>query len=343
MRSLNAMIVCGTLALACGSSGKSPRNWTDGGGGSGGDAGPADSIDAQAGCVQVTVPLLHPLPDVLIVQDRSASMNDGIDGQPCAGGCGASSKWSLLSMAIENLVMTSETSLNWGLKLFGGDGAGACGVSEGAEVQVGPSSASAIQGALTVTPGGDAPIEAAIKSAVAYLQGVDDANPKFILLATGGQPDCPPAGDAATDDSAGATQAIANALIAGFPTFVVGAASSSEGAATAALDQMALAGGKQQAGAPTSYYTLSDLAALTTSLNARVEPIPGCTLAARLGGGIPSVSVTQSTGTFELPEDPNNGWSYDAAMANIALNGSACEDLLNGDDTSITLSYNCGG
>jgi hypothetical protein len=338
MRSLNAMILCGMLTLACGSNGNSPR--TDGGGGdSGGDAGPVDG-DGNS-CVQMFVAARPSPPDILIVQDRSASMNDDLDGQPCAGGCGASSKWALLSTAIEGLVMANGPSVNWGLKLLGNDGA--CGVSEGADVQIAAGNSSAIQAALTVTPGGDAPVEAAIKSAVAYLQGLSDANPKFILLATGGQPDCPPGGDAATDDSAGAATAIANASIAGFPTFVVGAASSSDAVATATLNQMALAGGKQQTGGATSYYTLSDLAALTTSLNVRTEPTPGCTIAGRVEGSILSVSVTKSTGTFELPQDPTNGWSYDASMVNIILNGSACEDLVNGDDTGITLSYICGG
>jgi hypothetical protein len=307
-----------------------------GGGGSGGDAGP---VDGNGICVQVSLAVQPPPPpDILILQDRSASMNNDINGQPCAGGCGASSKWALLSTAIENLVMTTETSVNWGLKLFGTDGA--CGVTDGAAVEIGPSASSAIQAALTVTPGGDAPIAAAMDSAVAYLRELNDSSPKFILLATGGQPSCAPGGDAAADDSAGAETAIANAAIAGFPTFVVGAASGSDVAA-ATLDQMALKGNEAQTGAATSYYTLSDIAALTAALSTMPTPLTSCVIS--FDGDAVSISVVTSEGTVELPEDPANGWSYDASMRNIMLNGTACQDLMNGDDTGLILSYSCGG
>ena len=40
-------------------------------------------------------------PDILIVMDRSSSMNDDSNEMVCTGGCGASSKWALASAAID--------------------------------------------------------------------------------------------------------------------------------------------------------------------------------------------------------------------------------------------------
>jgi len=342
MRSPNAILVCCALCLACGSS-TTPGPSDAGGDGSGGDAGTVDASDGPRTCVQVNIPIVPPPPpDVLIVLDQSASMNDDINGQSCAGGCGASSKWSLLSAAIENLVMTNQTSINFGLKLFPNDSS--CGVNDGATVQVGPSTTSAIQYALTAAPDGEAPIESAIGSAVSYLQELNDSSPKLILLATGGQPSCAPGGDPTADDSAGAETAVSSALTAGRPTFVLGVASSSDPVATATLNQMATNGGEAQTGAATSYFALSDLDALSASLN-KMFSTGGCTLPLSGGsaGGALSVSVTKGNGTFELPQDPINGWSYDASTQNIVLNGSACADFLDYDDTNITLSSNCGG
>ncbi len=340
MRSLNAVVICCALGLGCGSSAR-----MDGGGaGSGGEAGPLADGSGDGTCVQVAVAIVPPPPpDILIVMDRSVSMNDDINGQSCAGGCGAGSKWSLLSAAIQNLVMTTETRVNWGLKLFGDDGA--CGVTDGAAVKIGPSNASAIQAALTMEPGGDAPMTAAMNSAVAYLQGVSDSNPKYLMLATGGQPNCMSGGDAGTDDSAGAEAAVARAAAAGLKTFVVGVAASSDAVATTTLNGLAMNGGEALIGRPTSYYTLSDLAVpLTDAVGKRVSDLQECAFSVsdRADAGTVSISVTTSNGTVDVPEDANNGWSYDATMQNILLNGSACTALLDGTDTSVIFSYACG-
>jgi hypothetical protein len=48
-------------------------------------------------------------------------------------------------------------------------------------------------------------------------------------------------------------------------------------------------------------------------------------------------------GRIAIPQDPTNGWSFDASMSNIVLNGSSCTAL-----KSVTLSeyqfiYACAG
>ena len=70
---------------------------------------------------------------------------------------------------------------------------------------------------------------------------VADSNPKFILLATDGQPNCPASGDTNSDDSAAAIQVVADAYRAGVPTFVVGIGTLSS--TEVVLDALARAGG----------------------------------------------------------------------------------------------------
>jgi hypothetical protein len=59
-----------------------------------------------------------PLPaDVLILQDRSASMVDDDDDLPCGRrGCGNGSKWSQVTAALTEVVTATQSSIKWGLK-----------------------------------------------------------------------------------------------------------------------------------------------------------------------------------------------------------------------------------
>ena len=67
--------------------------------------------------------------DILIVQDASGSMNQDTNNQTCANaGCGATSKWALMTPAINEVVFQTQTTVNWGLKLFA-DTDAMCGVA----------------------------------------------------------------------------------------------------------------------------------------------------------------------------------------------------------------------
>ena len=53
-------------------------------------------------------------PDIVIVLDRSASTNDGIDGTSCTGGCGANSKWALLTAELGPALSSQDNAVRWG-------------------------------------------------------------------------------------------------------------------------------------------------------------------------------------------------------------------------------------
>jgi hypothetical protein len=225
-------------------------------------------------------------PDILIVQDRSGSMNNDDNDQSCtSGGCGANSKWSQVTAAITNVVGANDGKVNWGIKYFPDNTL--CDASNAPTVGIAAGNGAAVAASLTATkPGGNTPTRDAITFGAAYLAALTDSNPKYLLLATDGLPSCP-AGCAAmttsstmctmtdnpTEDLAAET-AVMMAATQGFKTFVIGIGNVATAQNT--LNQLALAGGEPQPGAATDYYAATDEAAFELALNRIVSTIAGC-------------------------------------------------------------------
>ncbi len=295
-------------------------------------------------------------PNILLVQDASGSMNEDSMNASCTGGCGANSKWALMTPAIIQVVSQTETTVNWGLKLFA-DTNNTCGVSPNTvAVGVAPQNGAVITSALAartdangnVTNGSRTPTRAVEDAAVTYLTGLTDGNPKFIVLATDGQPNCPASGDGATDDTPGAVTAVAAARAAGIPTFVVGI-SAGVGAAHSSLEMMAVAGGYPRAGTP-QYYPVTSTTEFAAVLRTLVGMANACTFS------LPPPPTNDGTTTREnitvrafdgatvvnLPYDASNGWTYgDAAMTSIVLHGAVCNQVKAGTIVSLTIVYHC--
>ena len=189
--------------------------------------------------------------------DASGSMNQDVNNGDCGGSCGAMSKWALLTPALNDVVMQTQGEVNWGLKLFA-DTDSTCGVAPNTvAVQIATNNAGAIASQIAnrtdangqVTMGSRTPTRLAENAAVNYLDTVQTQNPKFILLATDGQPNCAATGSNTADDTPGSVAAVTTAQAAGYPTFVVGI-SAPAGAANDALNMMAVAGGYPRARSP---------------------------------------------------------------------------------------------
>ncbi len=175
------------------------------------------------------------------------------------------------------------------------------------------------------------------------------ANPKFILLATDGLPNCPPGNPSTTnDDSVGAIAAVQSAFSAGIPTFVVGIATAGLGVADLTLSNMALAGGYPRYGSP-SYYPVSTSQELTTTLSTLVgSASSSCTFA--LGapptddGRTGPDRITVFVDGVPLPRDTAHagGWDYtDATKAAIILYGGACSGITSGASHAVTVAFTC--
>ncbi|HLK88568.1 MAG TPA: hypothetical protein VKZ18_01665 [Polyangia bacterium] len=322
---------------------------TGSGGGPSTGAGGTIGCGALSGgtCGVTSVSIAPPPPDILIVQSEALSMANGWDNQPCPGGCGASSKWAGAAHAVESIVGTSATFINWGLEFYGG--ASACGTTSVPYVPVGEMNAVAIGQAFSANqPAGANPLETAVNGAAAFMSALTDSNPKYLLLVTDGLPDCVPGDvDTTVDDSQGAEAAVASARMQGFPAFVVGLAPSDANVA-ATFTQLALDGGEAQSGGATAYYQVTDEGSLEAALMAIAGAVSTCTIPLTdVPAGLTNVAVaaTDASGqAVEIPQDASDGWSYtDANMDTIILNGAACTNLRTGTYTNYKFLYSCAG
>jgi hypothetical protein len=258
------------------------------------------------------------------------------------GNCGANSKWELMVPALNQVITNTDATVNWGM-FYLGDEPTMCGVATAPVVPVAAMNAAAITTSLTGNQFNGqvgTPTRRALQGAISYLQGLTDQNPKYLLLATDGQPNCATATTLNTDDSAGTQQVVADALAAGMPTFVVGIGTTG---VAATLDQLAIAGGRPQTGGTTSYYQVDDAAALGTALATIVGQTASCTFNI---GPAPDGTTAKGLGVFgdgaPITMDPANGWSFTGAdMTTIVLSGPICDQVLSGKVRDVTVAFVC--
>jgi hypothetical protein len=205
--------------------------------------------------------------------------------------------------------------------------------------------AAAVTGRITsTTTSGSTPTRLAIEAAANYMGGLTARpNPKFIMLATDGLPNCAPGQANQDPDQAGAVAAVTTAAGAGFPTFVIGIATTSDPMSDQTLSMMATAGGYPRAGSP-SYYSVSSTAELVTALNAIISIAGSCTYPVPPP---PNNMATRSqidvlvNGT-KIPMSDTDGWSYtNAAMTSIIINGPLCDQIMNGSVTDVKVLFRC--
>jgi hypothetical protein len=172
-----------------------------------------------------------------------------------------------------------------------------------------------------------------------YLSRLTDTNPKFILLATDGLPNC--LGDESTSDAAGAIMAVKTSADMGIPVFVIGIGSLPDADAT--LTAMAIAGGKPQAADP-KYYPVTNTAQLTTVLETIGTLTGSCSFG--LGTRPPDPSNINITANgAKIPKDPTHtsGWDYGAGQTSVTLFGTWCGDAMAGKLTNIKAVFGCPG
>jgi hypothetical protein len=303
-------------------------------------------------CASVNRPLAKLPPDILIVLDASGSMNNDIMDMSCGNnGCGATSKWAQMTPAINMVVGATDTTVNWGLKFFA-DTDAMCGVGNNVAVPVGTGQAGAIANAIMgrtaasggVTNGSRTPTRLAVNAGSAYMSNLNDMNPRFILLATDGLPNCAPGAASDADDSAGAVMAVMSAAGMGVPTFVVGIATGG-GMADTTLSNMAIAGGYPRSGSP-SYYSVSSTSEFVSVLQTLVGVAGTCTFAVPdpPNGDTDRAHIGVVIDGKELPQDTNhaNGWDYTSAgMTAVQVYGSQCDAIMNGNAKNVEIVFKC--
>jgi hypothetical protein len=306
-------------------------------GGSGGAAG-------DTSCGRSQFPVQQRPADVLLVLDRSASMTEN----------STPTKWAIVTPSLVDVVNATANSLWWGLKVFpvGNDSQCTQGTYPSGEVvEIAANNAAAmVAGINGVQPTGNGtPTSDAINEASKYLQTLQDGNPKFILLATDGEPSCN--GMTGSVDTAGAKtaaiSAISTAAKAGFHTFVVGVQTAKESASDT-LNQMAVAG---QEWVPnpnpiaTRYYMATTADQLVNAFNSITAVVKTCLFPLTQTPPDPAhvnVFIDSGGNATQIIFDPANGWSFTGSdMLTIQLSGTACAQVTSSGAGAVRVIFGC--
>lgn len=314
------------------------------------DVSPGDSSggsDVMNGkCDQQDFNLTQQPAEILIVLDRSGSMKDAPSGTK------GDSKWNLVVPGVTEVVTTTNSTVSWGLKLFPeGEGSKciAASVTDAIPVPIMAGAAPAISTEImnTTPEGNGTPTGDAIRAAVTYLKTLTDPNPKYILLATDGEPSCANQVEDAKEARRDAVQAVTDAASSGFKTFVVGVATTKD-TATQALNDMAVAGQMPRASTDstaTKYYLASTKDELVHALEDITGQAASC--AFQLSGSPPDPSnIAVKINGMNAPRDTThqNGWDYaDSTSKAITVFGSWCDQIQTASVKTVNFILGCPG
>jgi hypothetical protein len=283
--------------------------------------------------------------DVLLVLDRSGSMNWAIDSNQDCGAAGlftsCQKRWTSVTSAVDTVLSSNIGGLRWGLKLFGSLSSGkqtdnwGCVVNPGVEVGITSGTATVIRAKIAISSTGSAtPTRAAVQEAVSYLASLTDPYPRYILLATDGQPNCPQgctAANSSTSDLVATTKAIMDAATAGFKTYVVGI-SPDAGNLT----------GMAQAGGTSNYYSAKSPSDLVNALKAIAGQVASCTFTFATPPPDPQ-NVAVYLDKSMVTQDPADGWTFGASNTEVDFHGKSCDAIKSGTYSSVEIRFGCSG
>jgi hypothetical protein len=336
----NPQTTAGTRAPQAGSGAfDNPTQLPDASAAMGGNTKSADAGEAK--CGEHRFELERKPAELLLVLDRSASMKDAPDGAS-----DSTPKWELVVPAVNQVIQATDTTISWGLKVFpegDGDECVATGVTSHIDVELTAMNAAKVTGAITTTTpeGNGTPTGDAILQGLEYLQSLTDDNPKYMLLATDGEPSCPKPSDSARPH---AVDSIAMAAAAGVHTFVLGVATTKK-SATSILNDMAIAGLEPRSDDPnplqSRFYLANSRDQLVTALQLITGQISGCTFTWNDPPPVPE-NIAVKVGGVKAPHDPNDGWEYsNSEHTGVEVRGSFCEKIKTTASNRVEIVFGC--
>lgn len=278
-------------------------------------------------------------PDMLIVLDRSGSMNpDNNDDN--------TDRWGGSRTALIEVTQMFDDQVRFGLMTFpgvapgGGGGNAECApgnLDVPIALNAGPTIAMTLQG---MDADGRTPTAAALQAAlpIVSVQAAPDevAPSKYVLLVTDGDPNCSGGGRGGGRDDAArmqTIQAIQALTAANVKTFVVGYQTAGTDFAEQ-LDRMAAAGGT----GATTHISVDSGAGLRDTISQIASKLVSCTYQLKNPVADPSKVLVTVAGRPRNLNNAADGWRLEGDRRTVTLVGSACQDVQAGAVFSVQVT-----
>lgn len=281
---------------------------------------PAPADAGVAGCGGELFQAVRVDSNMLIVLDKSGSMNESV---------GSQTKWQAASAAVKSLTAQHEAKIRFGLYQFSSP---TMTCDPGKQyVAVADTTAAEIAAALPASAAGNGtPVAAALERARKQPELADPGRANFIVLVTDGKENC----------GGNPQSAVAAAFGANIKTWVVGFGSAAS-VDPNRLSAMAVAGGTARNTTP-RYYQADSPADLSAALGAIAAGALGCDFKLQKTPPDPTKLYVSVNGTL-VPNDPSKvaGWAYDAAGNRLTLYGPACDLVTQDPASKVIIVYGC--
>lgn len=283
-------------------------------------------------------------PNLMILLDRSGSMDGGVDGTN-------QNRWEVAKQAIAQVTTTFDDSIRFGLATYSSCVGNGCSAGS-IVIPISANNAAPINDFLATTAGegsgdgmgtngsgqtrylcdsGDPETSTgkSLAGLVAEPSLADVERTNAVMLITDGSE----SGECIDNGVNGPSGA--SMLLAQDPpvlTYAVGFVGANE----SELQAIAAAGGTNQS------YFASNPAMLEAAFDSIAQAVTSCTFTLDQVPPDPSlIFVFFDKDPAGVPNDPGNGWTYDPATNTITFHGQACMDIQSGAVVEIDIVYGC--
>jgi hypothetical protein len=305
-------------------------------------------IDGFCGCEGEAFAAMPIVPNMMIVYDKSGSMEEDLDGDcplfnngetscdyPPHGSSpdpnpafDAPDKWTVAEGGLDMVLTSHGPKVRFGLVTFSSDGD--CGAGN-VRVAIGPTTEADIRTTIAGTsPRGSTPIGDTLADLVGNQSLQDTSRTNYVLLITDGQETC-----------GGNPTAAARNLFQQTPrvrTFVVGFGG---GVDANELNDIATEGGTARPG-PTKYYQADNAAELQAALDTILGSVLSCEYQLdQVPEDLADLYVYADGTLVDRDPSQSEGWDYDPASGTITFYGQVCRDLQDGTINDLNIVYGC--